>query len=685
MHSIPDSGTPSHSIQHPPVNRATQSTNVNVAPVSATVSPQINNVNSAQDPRGTKRELEQHDDGVIESAGEPALKRARTGPASVDSPIQTLFQAIEQGDLDRLKELLREAPTLRSALHLDFFGATPLGFAAKCGQEQIVEFLLRSDAPVNAKDTAGCTPLMYAAANGHVGIISQLRNFQAHIDEMTPDGSMNALMFALEYKQLEACKYLLHSGANINQLLQSQRNSSGGLEITTSLLSIIREDFAALIKYLLDIQYMAADSCALDTRSWNQVLVLHIAAEYGAVNVVQLFLERGADINRPIISKNGKKYNDLTEFALARRDYRLLECIAPFLAVDKVLEVIRNPTKNAFGKDILSHVGTWSSAAGQLGDGVKLVEVRDNPKKMVEKVACAMTLDNLAKGHSLVHEALSLSNEWANVGLLRCFLRPIDKISPGNLKSLGNGSFKRPTDPAVGCVTMAQALNIVIESLSIACGMHAPFSGLHLTVGTEQVMNQIFDRQSAFILRVIAQHRAEFDARVLTLPQLCLEVYISRTNRWNEPDLYRKLTEEWGLYDPVARAVLRLVKEAYDKLERAKLSAMSSQFSKLPPSQQLTHVVIDMLEDWDKVPEIMESVRQSNSDRDIEMLSDLLLQQWRLFGEAFGVTKPRYSPFGPQQRSSSQPEFEAEITPVMEVDEAPVVAASRRGVMSAPQ
>lgn len=304
---------------------------------------------------------------------------------------------------------------------------------------------------------------------------------------------------------------------------------------------------------------------------------------------------------------------------------------------------------------------------------------------MVEKIACAMTLDNLAKGHSLAHEAVSLSNECANVGLLRWFLKPIDRISPANLKMLGSSSFKRPTDPADGCVTMAQALNIMIESLSIACGMHAPFSGLHLTVGTEQAMNQIFDRQSAFILPVIAQHRAEFDARVLTLPQLCLEVYISRTNRWNEPDLYRKLTEEWGLYDPVARAVVRLAKEAYNKLERAKLSAMSPQFSKLLPSQQLTHVVVDMLKDWDKVPEIMESVRQSNSDRDIEMLSDLLLQQWHLFGEAFGVTKPRYSQFGPRPLSSSQPEFEAEITPVMEVDEAPVVAASRRGVMPAPQ
>ena len=112
---------------------------------------------------------------------------------------------------------------------------------------------------------------------------------------------------------------------------------------------------------------------------------------------------------------------------------------------------------------------------------------------------------------------------------------------------------------------------------------------------------------------------------------------------------------------------------------------MSSQFSKLPPSQQLTHVVIDMLEDWDKVPEIMESVRQSNSDRDIEMLSDLLLQQWRLFGEAFGVTKPRYSHFGPRPLSTSESEPVIQGEPVMEVDEAPVLAASSRESAPIPQ
>jgi hypothetical protein len=38
----------------------------------------------------------------------------------------------------------------------------------------------------------------------------------------------------------------------------------------------------------------------------------------------------------------------------------------------------------------------------------------------------------------------------------------------------------------------------------------------------------------------------------------------------------------------------------------------------------------------------------------------LLFQQWRLFGEAFGVTKPRYSKFGPH-RLEAEPQMEVDV------------------------
>jgi hypothetical protein len=181
---------------------------------------------------------------------------------------------------------------------------------------------------------------------------------------------------------------------------------------------------------------------------------------------------------------------------------------------------------------------------------------------------------------------------------------------------------------------------------------------LRLTAQTEQVMNGMFDLQRNLMLEAIEDLRSLFAEKVRQLPSQCMNVFISRTNQLNEADLYRMLTGEWGLYDPVARAVVRLAKEAWGKLQQATKQGMPAEFSALTESEQLRHVIVDLLEEWDKIPEIVEAILQGKTDEEVEILSDFLLQQWRLFSEAFGVTKPRYSQFGPQR---------VEAEPLMEV------------------
>jgi hypothetical protein len=67
--------------------------------------------------------------------------------------------------------------------------------------------------------------------------------------------------------------------------------------------------------------------------------------------------------------------------------------------------------------------------------------------------------------------------------------------------------------------------------------------------------------------------------------------------------------------------------------------------------------MVDLLEDWDKIPELVETLLKCDA-QELDFTSDLLFQQWRLFGDVFGVTKPRYSLFGPQR---------VEAEPLMEV------------------
>jgi hypothetical protein len=141
-----------------------------------------------------------------------------------------------------------------------------------------------------------------------------------------------------------------------------------------------------------------------------------------------------------------------------------------------------------------------------------------------------------------------------------------------------------------------------------------------------------------------------------------MNTYISRAHTLNEPDMVRKLTKEWGLYDPIARAVLRLVQEAYHTLRSLRPEKTTAEFAALPPDEQLKYVIVDKLEKWDKIPEIIETLIPLKLSQELEIVSDLLLQQWRLFCEAFDVTKPYFSPYGPHKLTRAEPE------PIMEVD-----------------
>jgi hypothetical protein len=81
--------------------------------------------------------------------------------------------------------------------------------------------------------------------------------------------------------------------------------------------------------------------------------------------------------------------------------------------------------------------------------------------------------------------------------------------------------------------------------------------------------------------------------------------------------------------------------------------------------EQLRHVIVDMLEESDKIPEIVEAIRKPTIEGEFEIVSTLLLQQWRLFCEVFGVTKPRFSQFGPHLPAQSEPVMEVDVPEVV--------------------
>jgi len=66
----------------------------------------------------------------------------------------------------------------------DFLGCTPLAWAASNGHDEVVKMLLESkDVNPDQPDGGGQTPLMYAAENGHEGVVKVLLTHE----EVNPD------------------------------------------------------------------------------------------------------------------------------------------------------------------------------------------------------------------------------------------------------------------------------------------------------------------------------------------------------------------------------------------------------------------------------------------------------------------------------------------------------------------
>ena len=65
---------------------------------------------------------------------------------------------------------------------------TPLHWAVNEGHIDVVEFLLTSNADVNAKNALGATPLHLAAFKGNKGLARLLMNNKAQVNATNNDG-----------------------------------------------------------------------------------------------------------------------------------------------------------------------------------------------------------------------------------------------------------------------------------------------------------------------------------------------------------------------------------------------------------------------------------------------------------------------------------------------------------------
>jgi hypothetical protein len=120
------------------------------------------------------------------SLGVLALWSLLTGLAPQD---EQLLQAARDGNLEQVEALLRQGATVTVT---DENGLTPLHEAAGGGHEAVARLLLEQGANVAARDQNYQTPLHWAARESHAGIIALLLAHDAYVgvkDKGWPDST----------------------------------------------------------------------------------------------------------------------------------------------------------------------------------------------------------------------------------------------------------------------------------------------------------------------------------------------------------------------------------------------------------------------------------------------------------------------------------------------------------------
>jgi uncharacterized protein len=120
------------------------------------------------------------------------------------SELDTLIDAVKQGDLGRVTAIVDAAPSLASARMPD--GESPVMAALYRGHHQVVEALFRSGAEAD---------VFSAAATGRVDDLRRLLSDPAAVHSFAYDG-WTPLHLAAFFGQVEAARVLLEAGADVN-------------------------------------------------------------------------------------------------------------------------------------------------------------------------------------------------------------------------------------------------------------------------------------------------------------------------------------------------------------------------------------------------------------------------------------------------------------------------------------
>ena len=190
---------------------------------------------------------------------------------------QGIFDAVRSGRLDSVRALIELDPQLVN--ERDGGQRTPLHWAARKGDPEILEYLIKKGADPNALDEDKATPLVNAVANGHRALVKMLIDAGSDVNLRNVFG-MSALHYAVRNNYVEESRLIISKGADLNSKIYDGKTAlhlacqGGKTDILGSL--------------------MAGGAKAAETdRGGNSPL--HTAVYYGDLKAVEILLEHKAE------------------------------------------------------------------------------------------------------------------------------------------------------------------------------------------------------------------------------------------------------------------------------------------------------------------------------------------------------------------------------------------------------
>lgn len=185
--------------------------------------------------------------------------------------IPPIHQAIYEGDLPKVQEILRTDPSQINTPDTTKNNKVPLLTAVARGYKNIVEFLIDQGADVNMMhEGKGIAPLELAAVFGDRSMAALLIEKGANVNgpREVPTG-MTPLMMAIESGNYSLVKFLVENGADVNLKSQDGTKSftwsdfvthlaENGLDFNVELekgttpLSVAKENKDRIVNYLIE-------------------------------------------------------------------------------------------------------------------------------------------------------------------------------------------------------------------------------------------------------------------------------------------------------------------------------------------------------------------------------------------------------------------------------------------------